>query len=138
VTERVTFLGQLPSVGEAMARAHVVIAPSRSEWTPLSLMEAMAARRPVVAARVGGVAEVVPDGDAGLLVAAEDVDGLTAALATLAADPGRAAAMGRRGREVVERRFDIERSLRELEGEIERARDPQARKPLGAADVLPA
>ncbi len=58
--------------------------PSRGENLPVAILEAMAVALPVVATRVGGVPEVVRDGESGLLVEPEDVEGLAAALARLA------------------------------------------------------
>jgi glycosyltransferase involved in cell wall biosynthesis len=123
VGEQVRFEGEVPDVRAVLAGADIVIAPSRSEWTPLSLMEAMACERPVVAARVGAVAEMVVDGRVGLLTAPRDANALACALAELAAEPERARAMGREGRRRVMKRFDITRSLDELWRELQRLLD---------------
>jgi glycosyltransferase involved in cell wall biosynthesis len=127
VAERVRFRGEVADVSQALSGADIVIAPSRSEWTPLSLMEAMACERPVVASRVGAVAEVVADPEVGLLTPPCDAEALAEALMELAADPGRASAMGRRGRHRVIARFDIERSLRELRLELQRSLELRTR-----------
>jgi glycosyltransferase involved in cell wall biosynthesis len=75
-------------------RADVVCLPSRREGLPMALLEGMAFGRPVVATSVGGIPDLVEDGVTGLLVAPGDVDGLTAALLELAADPARRKRMG--------------------------------------------
>jgi UDP-N-acetylglucosamine:LPS N-acetylglucosamine transferase len=126
VVEHVRFTGEVPDVDAVLSRADVAIAPSRSEWTPLSLMEAMAFERPVVAARVGGVAEVVVDPEVGLLTPPQDANALTEALTELAAEPKRARAMGRQGRRRVTARFNIARSLDELRRELHRLLDQRA------------
>jgi glycosyltransferase involved in cell wall biosynthesis len=116
--QAVEFVGEVADAGPQLARADIVVAPSRGEWTPLVLMEALAAGVPVVASRVGGVADVVHDRESGLLVASEDPSALAAAIAELAADPPSALAMAERGRRHVERDFKIERTLEQLEAEL--------------------
>jgi glycosyltransferase involved in cell wall biosynthesis len=81
-----------------MHAADVVCLTSRHEALPMVVLEAMAVGRPVVATRVGGVADVVQDGRTGLLFAVGDTDGLAAHLSTLASDRELAAAMGEAGR----------------------------------------
>jgi glycosyltransferase involved in cell wall biosynthesis len=116
----VEFVGEVEDARPELARADIVVAPSRGEWTPLVLMEALAAGIPVVATRVGGVEDVVHDRQSGLLVSSEDPPALAAAIAELAADPPSAIAMARRGREHVEQNFRIERTLERLESELVR------------------
>jgi glycosyltransferase involved in cell wall biosynthesis len=72
----------------------------------MSILEAMALGRPVVATDVGGTPEQIEHERTGLLVAPGDVSGVAAALARLAADPATARAMGERGRERQRERFD--------------------------------
>lgn len=68
---------------------HLVVVPSRSEGLGLFAVEALALGRPVVASRVGGLVEVVVDGDDGALVESDDPAALAAALGRLAGDQGR-------------------------------------------------
>jgi len=86
-------------VGAYLERAAVVVCPSRREGYGVVAREAMAHGRPVVATRVGGLAEAVVDGETGLLVAPGDVAALRAALERLLSDPALAARMGAAGRE---------------------------------------
>jgi glycosyltransferase involved in cell wall biosynthesis len=90
------------------AAAAVVALPSREENAPVAIAEAMAVGRPVVATRVGGVADLVGDGTTGRLCPADDVDGLVAALVEVLADEQRRAQMGRAARASATRRFDLE------------------------------
>ena len=83
--------------------ADVVVLPSRNEGWGLSLMEAMACSKPVVATRVGGIPEMVRDGTDGLLVERDDVVGLGRAIVRVLLEPDLAARMGASGRERVAR-----------------------------------
>ena len=85
-------------VPEILAAADLFALASRWEGCPLSVMEAMAAGLPVVAAAVGGVPELVEDGVTGILAPLDDTDALGRALALLAYDPQRRRAMGNAAR----------------------------------------
>jgi glycosyltransferase involved in cell wall biosynthesis len=121
IDDRVLFSGELDDIRAVFDRNDIVVAPSRGEWTPLVLMEALAREKPVVASRVGDVPEVVVGGETGLLTPPEDPDALAAAVAELAADPMTAEAMGRRGRAHVASNFGLRGSLEALRSEIDRA-----------------
>jgi glycosyltransferase involved in cell wall biosynthesis len=133
VTANVVFTGEVSDAGPHLERADIVIVPSRGEWTPLVLMEALARGLPVVAARVGGVQEIVRDRESGLLVAPEDPAALASAIVELLAHPRAAAEMASRGREHVGANFRVEQTLERLQAELdlllERARRPPAREP---------
>jgi glycosyltransferase involved in cell wall biosynthesis len=120
LAQAVEFVGEVADAAPQLAVADIVIAPSRGEWTPLVLMEALVAGIPVVATRVGGVEDVVHDRESGLLVASEDPQALAAAIAELASDPASALAMAARGRGHVEQNFRIERTLEQLQAELAR------------------
>lgn len=89
-----------------------------ADVTPLVLMEALVAERPVVAADVGSVAEVLDDGACGSVVPAEDPAAMAAAVAALLADPEAARARARRGAERVRAHYDRQAGLERLWGEI--------------------
>jgi glycosyltransferase involved in cell wall biosynthesis len=97
----VTFAGALPPdrMADALNRADAVALPSRSEGLPLALLEAMAAGKPVVATQVGGMPEVICDGENGLLVATEDPGALAEALSRLASDAQLRARLGAAARQ---------------------------------------
>ncbi len=87
LSERVRFLGARTDVPDLLAACDIFVLPSRHEGLGVSALEAMAARRPVVASRVGGLAEAVLDETTGLLVPPEDPSELARAVDRLAADP---------------------------------------------------
>lgn len=87
------------------ARAAVVACPSRREGFGVACLEAMAHARPVVATAVGGLRDLVVDGETGLLVAPRDPNGLRAALERLLADRDLRSRLGAAGRERAREHF---------------------------------
>ncbi len=96
--DRLTFAGFRADVPSVMAGMDLVALPSLNEGMGRVLVMAMALGKPIVATRVGGVAELLGDGEAGLLVPARDPLALAEAIGTLLEDPARAAALGEAGR----------------------------------------
>ena len=115
VAERVTFLGEVRDIPALLGRARMFVQPSLSEGIPLTVLEAMARGLPVVATRVGGLPEVVVDGETGLLVPAADPPALAQAVLSLWRDPDAAGRMGEAGRKRVERVFDVRRMVADYE-----------------------
>lgn len=97
----VTFAGHVSRVARVYRALDVAVLPSLSEGMPNAALEAMLHGLPVVASHVGGVPEVVRDGETGLLVPPGDETQLAAALVALCADVERRKALGARGRERV-------------------------------------
>jgi glycosyltransferase involved in cell wall biosynthesis len=93
----VRLAGFQADMAAAFAAADIVVLPSLMEGLGVAALEAMAAGRPVVASRVGGLAEVVVDAETGLLVAPGDPGALAAALLRLAQDPAERARFGAAG-----------------------------------------
>jgi glycosyltransferase involved in cell wall biosynthesis len=101
VDDAVRFLGWRDDMREVYADLDVVTLCSNNEGSPVALIEALAAARPVVSTRVGGVPNVVQDGESGLLVPPRDPSALAEGVLTLLRDPDRAAQLGLAGRHAV-------------------------------------
>jgi len=112
----VHFVGLRRDVPRLMSAMDLFTLPSLNEGMGRVLVEAMAMELPCVASRVSGIPDVVLDGETGCLVAPRDPEALANALSMLLADPRRAQAMGRRGRERVVPEFGAGRMLEKLEG----------------------
>jgi L-malate glycosyltransferase len=105
----VVFAGQQTDVAGCLAAADIVAMPSLKEGLGVAALEAMAAERPVVASRVGGLAEVVVDGESGLLVTPGDPAPLADAIAALIADPALRRCLAEVGRARVLARYTAAR-----------------------------
>ncbi len=114
--DRFVLTGFRADVPALLARMDVCCLTSKSEGMPNVLLEAMAAARPVVATRVGGVPEIVGDGDNGFLIDPGDAAGFAAAVSRLLADPESARRMGRRGRQLAQERHSCAGAARRLAG----------------------
>jgi glycosyltransferase involved in cell wall biosynthesis len=98
VADAVHFLGYVAPIQSAIERAAIVVVPSMGEGFGMVALEAMERARPVIAAEIGGLGELVRDGETGLLVAPGEADPLRNAIVQLAGNLELAAEMGRAGR----------------------------------------
>jgi glycosyltransferase involved in cell wall biosynthesis len=108
IADRVHLAGERRDVPELLAGANVFVLSSASEGMPVSVLESMAAGLPVVGSRVGGIPELVIDGETGLLVEPGNPDQLAAALARLLAEPELRRQLGDAGRERARTRFALD------------------------------
>jgi len=114
VMDRVIWHGGVPHAGALMRAFDAFVLSSRTEGTPIALLEAMAAGVPVVATRVGGVPDVVGDADA-ILVAPDQPAAIGAALDEIARDPGAAVRRAESARARLEREFGAAAWLRAVD-----------------------
>jgi len=129
IQEKIAQLGLEPWVRLAGFRDQVapwfalmdvfVLASYANEGVPQSLLQAMAMARPVVGTTVGGIPEVIVEGDTGLLVPPQDPQALAQAMSRLLADPDYRRELGRRGRELVVERFSMDQMAAEIEAVYE-------------------
>ena len=111
----VVFTGRRDDVPAVTAALDVAVLPSYREAQGLSILEAMALSRPVVASAVGGIPEMIDDGRTGLLVPPRDAGALAAAIVRLLSDAQFAARIGRAGHDLVHERFCVEQMVRAVE-----------------------
>ncbi|MGD9141890.1 MAG: glycosyltransferase [bacterium] len=116
LASRFEFTGFIRDVREVLRRSDLLVLPSRREALPKIVMEAMAMGKPVVAARVGGLPDLVSDGKSGLLVRPESPDELADALLKLLRAPALARSMGREGRRIAEERYGAEAATAAIVG----------------------
>jgi glycosyltransferase involved in cell wall biosynthesis len=115
LSERVVFTGRREDVPAVTAALDVAVLPSYREAQGLSVLEAMALSRPVVASNVGGIPEMIEDGVTGLLVPPNDCDALAAALIKLLTHHPYADMIARRGHDLVHERFCVELMVNSIE-----------------------
>ncbi len=116
VAQSVSWLGYREDLGDVYRQLAVVLIPSRSEGLPNVALEAMASGVPVVASAVGGLAEIITDGENGFLLGPDDTEGLAGRIAELLEHPDLRASVSRRGIEDVSARFSLGARLRALAG----------------------
>ena len=111
----VFFVGRCERVAELLAVSDVCVLSSKAEGFSNSILEYMAAARPVVVTEVGGAREAVTEGETGFLVAPGDDRAMAERVTLLLREPERARAMGERGRRVVREKFSCEAQLASVE-----------------------
>ena len=99
VYDSCVFVGKQPNIVDYLSASHVLLLPSEQESFGLAALEAMACELPVIASRVGGIPEVVTDGETGFLSEVGDVEKMANDTARLLADDEFRREMGRRARE---------------------------------------
>jgi N-acetyl-alpha-D-glucosaminyl L-malate synthase BshA len=105
VAAHVAFLGKIDAVAPLLAASHVFLLPSESESFGLSALEALACGVPVIASHVGGLPEVVQDGETGFLSPVGDINAMAISAHALLTDRGRWEAMSRRAAADARERF---------------------------------
>jgi glycosyltransferase involved in cell wall biosynthesis len=115
VDDNVRFLGYCPEPAEVLAISHAFILPSYWEGCPTSLLEAMAYALPCVAACVGGIPEIIRDGENGILVPPEDHSALARALISLFKNTEHGKKIAESAYQTFQNRFHVDRMIREYE-----------------------
>jgi glycosyltransferase involved in cell wall biosynthesis len=120
IRDRLKILGVTEGIAPYIAGADVLVAPSRNEGMGRAIVEAMSLGLPVVAAKVGGIPDVVVDGQCGRLVSPDDSDALAATLLELLTEPTKRTKYGLNGQERAERfsRRQMESKLLQLYREL--------------------
>ena len=118
--DRVRFLGWRADLDRLYADLDVVVLTSKNEGSPVALIEAMAAGRPVVSTRAGGVEDVVIDGTTGVVVPIGDVTAIARAVVNLLEDPVRAERIGAAARASVAAQFGSRRLVGDIDALYQR------------------
>lgn len=113
--EKLTLAGWRRDIPAILAASQVVVLTSRWEGLPLTLLEAMASRKPIVATAVGGTPEIVRDGENGFLSPAGDVEAIARSIRRLLENPDLAAAMGEYGRKRLSADYEVTETVKRLE-----------------------
>jgi N-acetyl-alpha-D-glucosaminyl L-malate synthase BshA len=108
IFEHCSFVGKQPKIVDYLSASDVLLLPSEQESFGLAALEAMACEVPVIASRVGGLPEVVTDGETGFLSAVGDVEKMSADAVRLLADEELRREMGRRARESAISRYSTD------------------------------
>ncbi len=112
----VLFLGDRKDVPDLLAAIDLLILTSISESSPNAILEAMAIGRPVVATRVGGIPELVQDGQTGILVTPRKAEEVAERVIMLLKNPALRREMGEAARRRVENEYTVEQVMRRLDG----------------------
>jgi glycosyltransferase involved in cell wall biosynthesis len=115
ILHRVVFTGRRDDIPAVTAAFDVAVLPSYREAQGLTILEAMALSRPVVASNVGGIPEMIQDGVTGLLVPPHDPPALAAAIVRLLRDHQLADTLGRAGHDLVHDRFCVQLMAKAVE-----------------------
>ena len=115
IEEDVAFLGKIGAIAPLLAAAHVFLLPSETESFGLSALEALATGVPVVATRVGGLPEVIRDGETGMLSPVGDIDAMATAASTLLRDRSRWEMMSARAAADARARFGRDQIVTQYE-----------------------
>jgi len=120
VSEKVIFLGWRDDIPEIMQTIDIFVLPSLNEGMGRVLVEAMAAGKPVVASRVGGILDLVKEGQNGFLAEPGDEKGLAIAIENLLEDKNMRDEMGKRGREMAQD-FSVKKMVEKIDVLYERS-----------------
>ncbi len=111
ISDHCVFVGKQPRIVDYLCAADVLLLPSEQESFGLAALEAMAVQVPVIASRVGGLPEVVDDGETGFLSAVGDLDKMAEDAVRLLTDPEFRRAMGKRARESAITRYSTDKII---------------------------
>lgn len=114
VEDKIVWLGKRMDIQEILSAFDIYVHPSRSEGLGCALMEASVAEVPLIGSRVGGIPEVVVDGDNGFLVETENVEQLAKVLEQLSNNPELRSRLGNKAKEMVYNIFDMDNQTDKL------------------------
>lgn len=113
--DKLILAGWRRDIPAILAASQAVVLTSRWEGLPVTLLEAMASRKPIAATAVGGTPEIVQDGENGFLSSPGDIEAIAHSICRLLTDPKEAAAMGESGRKRLTADYEVTETVRRLE-----------------------
>lgn len=139
VTSSIQWTGYRTDVASILRALDVYVLASLDEMFPVAVLEAMSARLPIVATKVGGVPECLTDRENGLLSPSADAGALALAIRSLLEDRGLAHSLGERAHALARDRFSVQSQAPRIEAVFERviAKFDRARAGTGAAGSAP-
>ena len=135
--DHVVFTGRRDDIPAVTAAFDVAVLPSYREAQGLTILEAMALSRPVVASNVGGIPEMIQDRINGLLVPPQDPPALASAIVRLLQDHPLADMLGRAGHDMTHDRFCVQIMVNAVQDAVRRGRPPGPPARGGAGRRLP-
>ncbi len=135
VLPQMRFLGRRNDIPRILAMSDIFVLPSLEESLPLTILEAMSCRLPVVASAVGGVPESVVDGETGFLVDSKNPSQLAQRISTLLLNPRLCEQMGHRGREFAVDNFSPIKQLTKIEDVFQRTIGKRMKTVAGLAKI---
>jgi len=115
ICSKVKFLGLRDDVSSLLVDSGIFILASLREGLSVALIEALACALPVIASNIGGVGEIVIDGENGLLFPPEDIQALSLAIKSMLGDVEKSKKMGLEGRKIFEKKFTLEIMLKNID-----------------------
>ncbi len=109
IDDRISFLDSVSDTREVLSAIDIFVFPSVKEGLGIALLEALAAARPCIASRIGGIEDIIKDRENGILVDVGDSDAITAAALELLSDENLRLNLGQSGRRLVQSRFTLDR-----------------------------
>ena len=133
VGDRLIWVGAQEDVPRFLAAMDLFVLPSHTEGLPLTVLEAMAAGRPVIGTAVGGIPEAVRHGETGFVVPPRDPRRLAQAAVDVLANPALAKSMGEAGRATVREAFTLDREARQTRAQYCRVLESRPLSPTAGA-----
>lgn len=115
LTNKVFFLGHVDNVSHVLKLFDIFVLPSLKEGFPWAILEAMAAKKAIVATKVGGIPEMIVDGESGVLIKPGDIESLVRKTHDLLADPQLRDELGEHAQKRVAQEFTLKRMIQETE-----------------------
>jgi glycosyltransferase involved in cell wall biosynthesis len=113
--DKIIFTGFMDDIRDVLASIDILVIPSLQEGLPVVLLEAMAMKKPIVAANIEGIMEILENSVSGLLVPPRDIKALAEAVIDLLKHEDKANQMGLAARRVVEERFGVDIMVQKVE-----------------------